>query len=801
MTNIAGLATILAECYVIGRQLGAGGMATVYLAHDVKHDREVAIKVLRPELAAMLGAARFLQEIRINARLEHPHILTLIDSGETDGFLWYVLPYVRGESLRHKLTRERHLPIDEVVRIAKHVASALDYAHARGVIHRDVKPENILLHENEAMVADFGIALAVQEAGGQRISQSGISLGTPQYMSPEQAAADRAVDARSDVYSLGAVVYEMLTGEPPHTAATAQAVFAKLLTERPTRIRTLRDTVPGHVEAAVEKALSKAPADRFSSTMEFVEALGQPSTALTPNPRRRVAVAAGIALVLLLATFIVVLHPWRRASVAAVAGGDVASVAVMPFKNLTGNPEYQYLSDGMTEEVTGQLTQVPGLKVISRNSTEALKNARLTTRQIADTLKVLNILDGSLRLARNQIHVTVALIDARTDGYVWTSSFNHDLTRDLTDVFAAEEEIARHVVDSLVTTVGARAAIGPVVRSEHPRAYAAFLAGRALLYRRTEDALRGAVEQFQQAIDQDSTYAPAYAGLASVYFLWVFYDYPGLDRYETYGRAWALADRATALEPDLADGYAARGYVMTRSWAPADSIAGNFKRALQLRPNAADVRQWYAQFLAREGRYAEGINQVKRALALDPVSPGVAVASGLMGLAARDYDLVKWAATRTLALEPSLLRARTFDAVGDLLAGNPGRCVSLNLGSYTAVRALCLHSLGRARDALPIVDSLRAAFARGIGNDSTFNPVIAARGLAEYYAWTGNAEESLVWLERAFSISPLGEDYQVINSALYDKVRNNPRFKSGLETIRRRTYDRVRRAKVMAGQK
>jgi serine/threonine-protein kinase len=352
MTDIASLATILAECYVIGRQIGAGGMATVYLAHDIKHDREVAIKVLRPELSAMLGAERFLQEIRINARLEHPHILTLIDSGETDGFLWYVLPYVRGESLRHKLTREKQLPVDEVVRIATQVAGALDYAHARGVIHRDVKPENILLHEGEAMVADFGIALAVHEAGGERISQSGISLGTPQYMSPEQAAADRAVDARSDVYSLAAVVYEMLTGEPPHTGATAQAVFAKLITERPTRIRILRETVPEHVESAVGKALAKVPADRFSNTMEFVAALRAPAVTASANGRRRdLAAAAGIAAVVLIGTFVASWHPWRRTSVTSVSAADVASVAVMPFKNLTGNPAYQYLSDGMTEEL------------------------------------------------------------------------------------------------------------------------------------------------------------------------------------------------------------------------------------------------------------------------------------------------------------------------------------------------------------------------------------------------------------------------------------------------------------------
>jgi len=215
------LATALADRYQIERELGAGGMATVYLAKDLKHEREVALKVLRPELGAVLGADRFLAEIKISARLDHPHILTLIDSGASDGFLWYVLPYVRGESLRHRLTREKQLGIEEALQITRQVASALDYAHRQGVIHRDIKPENILLQEGEAILADFGIALAVKEAGGNRLTETGLSLGTPQYMSPEQATGDRTLDARSDVYSLAAVLYEMLTGEPPVTGATA----------------------------------------------------------------------------------------------------------------------------------------------------------------------------------------------------------------------------------------------------------------------------------------------------------------------------------------------------------------------------------------------------------------------------------------------------------------------------------------------------------------------------------------------------------------------------------------------------
>src|SRR6058998_2187516 len=296
MSETTRLTAALAGRYAIERELGAGGMATVYLARDLKHDREVGLKVLRPELAAVLGAARFLQEIRISARLDHPHILTLIDSGESEGFVWYVLPYVRGESLRNKLTREQQLSIEETVRIATQVASALDYAHRHGVIHRDIKPENILLHEGEAMLADFAIALAVREAGGPRLTESGLSLGTPQYMSPEQATGGRELDARSDVYSLAAVVYEMLAGEPPHSGPTVQAVIAKLLTERPTRIRTVRDTVPEGIDTAVAKALAKVPADRFCGAAEFATALAVPGAGPGAGwPRRRMVVAASLA--------------------------------------------------------------------------------------------------------------------------------------------------------------------------------------------------------------------------------------------------------------------------------------------------------------------------------------------------------------------------------------------------------------------------------------------------------------------------------------------------------------------------
>jgi serine/threonine protein kinase len=339
----------LAGRYALERELGHGGMATVYLADDLRHGRKVAIKVLRPELGSLLGPDRFTREIRIAAALNHPHILPLHDSGEADGLLFYVMPYVRGGSLRQRLSREGRLSIDEAVSLVRQVATALDHAHAHGLIHRDIKPENILLHEGEAMVADFGIALAAGSAPGDRLTATGLLVGTPEYMSPEQAAGERGLDARSDVYSVACVLYELLTGEPPHAGTTARSVIARRFTEPPPRVRRQRPEVTPAVEQAIVRALAPDPEARFPSAAAFADGLVGVTAAQTPRP---------------------------------------PSIAVLPFRNLSLDPENEFFADGITEDVIAQLSKIRSLRVISRGSAMRFKTREQSLREIGVALDV-----------------------------------------------------------------------------------------------------------------------------------------------------------------------------------------------------------------------------------------------------------------------------------------------------------------------------------------------------------------------------------------------------------------------------
>ncbi|MFN2315978.1 MAG: protein kinase, partial [Gemmatimonadales bacterium] len=430
------LTAALSRSYRLERELGAGGMATVYLAEDLKHTRQVAVKVLKPELGAVLGAERFINEIRTTANLQHPNLLPLFDSGEADGFLFYVMPYVEGETLRARMDAERQLPVEETVRLMALLAGALDFAHARGVVHRDLKPENILLQAGQPIIADFGIALAVAQAGGERVTQTGLSLGTPHYMSPEQAAGTPTVDARSDQYALGATAYEMLTGEPPHTGATTPAIIARLMTERPRSIRAVRPAVPPGVETAIFRALEKSPADRFPSCGAFAAALtaGARDTAVVPDRpavgpgtlaqgtrRRRNLVGAVLVLVAIVGVGGVL--KWRAPSgdtAGAAASTDERSLAVLPFSSVGGDTANSYFAAGIADELTSALMQIPGLRLAGRASAARVKEQGGGAREIGEALNVAAVLDGSVRRSGGRIRVSAELTSAGDERVIWS---------------------------------------------------------------------------------------------------------------------------------------------------------------------------------------------------------------------------------------------------------------------------------------------------------------------------------------------------------------------------------------------
>jgi serine/threonine-protein kinase len=429
------LTAALADRYAIEREIGAGGMATVYMAHDIKHDRKVALKLLRPELAAMIGAERFLNEIKVTANLHHPHILPLHDSGEADSFLYYVMPFVEGDTLRDKIDREKQLGIEDAIALTQAVASALDYAHRQGVIHRDIKPENILLHDGQALVADFGIALAVSAAGGTRLTETGLSIGTPHYMSPEQAMGDRELDARSDIYSLGAVLYEMLAGDPPYTGSTAQAIVAQVITEKAPPVTAVRDTVPQHVEASIAKALSRLPADRFASAADFATALATPGFTLPAMTgprgatgtdlrwRTRFFVAAGAAVVFLVAALMASSRSPEGATLSSYDVGlpDSAPTLLGGMQTLSVAPDgsfaiYVALRDTTTELWYRSLTEPMARPIPGTQGGEAPvvspDGAQIAFHTLGLGLRVVAVEGGSPNVVANTIYPVV----------MWTSN-------------------------------------------------------------------------------------------------------------------------------------------------------------------------------------------------------------------------------------------------------------------------------------------------------------------------------------------------------------------------------------------
>jgi serine/threonine-protein kinase len=654
------VASALRDRYALQRELGRGGMAVVWLAYDVRHDRPVALKLLHRELAAELGPERFLREIRLTARLQHPHILPIHDSGEAAGRLWYTMPYFEGESLRARLDREKQLPLGDALRIARNVLAALAYAHAQGIIHRDIKPENILLQGGEAVLADFGIARAISAAGGEGLTRTGMAVGTPVYMSPEQGLGAHDLDSRSDVYSMGCVIYEMLAGHRPFTGSTARELLQRHTTDPVPSLTAARSEVPVALDQAVLKALAKDPADRWSGAQEFADAL----VAQPVAPRRRLG-HAGLAVgaLVLAALGLGVALTTRNAS---PPPSTTTRLAVLPFENL-GDSADAYFADGVSDAVRGKLTTLPGLEVIARASSMAYRQSGKSPEDIARDLGVRYLVTGTVRWDKaadraSRVQVSPELVEVRETGAP-ASKWQQPFDAALTDVFQVQADIAGQVARALDVALGARERQHLAERpTADLAAYDAFLKGEDAS-RGTEiwhaPSLRRALVFYEQAVERDSTFALAWTRIAQSHALLYGASVASPAEAEAAERGLANAER---LAPGAVETYRARADYeeLVRGDIPRAFAAA--EAGLAKAPDDAELTASAGINELRLGRIDAAITRLRRAEAVDPQSFIIAQFLGLALYYQRRWGEARHAFERALALAPSDLLTIDFHA-------------------------------------------------------------------------------------------------------------------------------------------
>ena len=609
-------------------------MATVHLAHDLRHDRAVAIKVLEPGLAESLGRERFVREIHLAARLTHPHILPVYDSGEAGGLLFYVMPVMEGQTLRQRIERGGALPVDEAVRVAAEVADALDYAHRRDVVHRDIKPENILLHEGHAVVADFGIGKAVAAAATESgtFTQAGIAIGTPAYMSPEQAAGD-VVDGRSDLFALGCVLYEMLTGEHPFTGPTLQAVLAKRFHHVPPPVTAARAAVPERVSRTVERLLERDPSSRLASGATVVRAL--------------------------------------RGEIQVEARRETPSIAVLPFANMSSDADNVFFSDGITDDIIVALTRVRGLKVAARASAFTFRGADVDLATVGQRLGVEHVLQGSVRRAGNRVRVTAQLMAAGDGTQKWSERWD----RDLDDIFTIQDEIARAIVGQLEAVLGLAAPSAPMVvpPTADVGAYDLFLRGRDALRRRTPTSVRHSVGVLREVLARDEGFALAWLTLAEAYSALGVYGYERMDVCRR--EADAALERAAAHGASAAD--VSRYRAMVKLYLRPDwpTASADLDVALAANPSDPLANLLSALWHGMAGNRAPRTAAVTRMLTADPLSPWAHAMAAHAHFFTGDYEDALSLAERALALEANTLNALWGSGLCLLHLGRPDEAI------------------------------------------------------------------------------------------------------------------------------
>jgi serine/threonine protein kinase/tetratricopeptide (TPR) repeat protein len=742
------LMNTLADRYTIERVLGEGGMATVHLAEERKHRRKVAIKVLKAEFGASVGAERFLREIGIAARLSHPHIVPLIDSGESDGALYYVSPFVEGGSLRDRLDREKKLPIDEAVRIAHEVGAALDYAHRSGFVHRDVKPENILFADDHALLADFGVAHVRATQGTRPLTLGGLALGTPEYMSPEQAAGDTDIGTPGDIYGLACVVYEMMAGEPPFRGASARATMAKQVTEKPRPLRSLRPDVPPGVENVLAKALIKDPALRFATIAEFTAALEK--------------------------------GRWETGTRFAVV---TRVIAVLPFVNASPDPDNEYLSDGITDELIVALAKVEGLRVASRTSVFALKGKQQDVRAVGALLGASDILEGTVRRSGQNLRITAQLTSTDDGRLVWSQRYD----RTFDDMFAIQDEIARTIVNTLRATSFADLKPTRNRHTESVDAYGLYLRGRYAWNKRSQEGVSEGIRYFEQAIAADPAYALAYTGLADSYALHI--DYRSVPVHEGFQKAKLYARKAVDLDDSLAEAHASLAwslFIYDWDWQAAEK---EFARAIELDPQYAPAHQWYAFLLASRGRLEECLVEAHTAQENDPASISVRRSLGYCYLYARKYEQARYHLDRAIAMNPTAEESYRIQGLILTLLGQHSEAERMLREAHTLANPETTYSLVTLAYAVARAgDKTLASKVREELLQKRTHDYVSPVELAIINTALGDYDAAIEWCGRAMDERRGWVTYLAVHP-LVDPLREHPQFltlvrKMGLEGIR-----------------
>jgi serine/threonine-protein kinase len=718
-------------------------MATVYLAEDRRHGRKVALKIMRPDVASTLGAERFLREVRLAAQLSHPHIVPLIDSGESDSVLFYVTPYAPGGSLADRLACDGRLPVADALRIAREVGMGLDYVHRSGYVHRDVKPANILFADGHALLGDFGIAYAVRDRDRESITGAGVVIGTPEYMSPEQASGDRDLESQSDIYSLACVVYEMLAGTPPFAGNSARATMVRQVTETPAPLRALRPDAPATVERALARALAKDPRERPPTVPAFIDAL----------------------------------------ETEGLEGGHyfasrTRSIAVLPFVNVSPDPENEYLSDGITDELIGALAGVEGLQVASRTSVFSLKGKPQDVRAIGSLFGVSEVLEGTVRRMGGRIRIGAQLTSTQDGRLIWSQRYD----RELVDVFALQDEIARTIVDALRS--GSFTELPdprPSRYTTNVRAYGYYLKGRYAWNKRTQEGVREAIDFFERAIAEDPGYALAYAGLSDSYALHV--DYRNVPVREGLERAKQYARKAIALDDTVAEAHASLAWCLfIYDWDWEES-GRESRRAIELDPRYPSAHQWYTFLLASQGRLDDAVASAQRAIELDPAS-----VSGRRSLAwanyyARRYDQARFHAQRAIAMNPTAEESYRIMGLALAQSGQLGEAESVIReamelpGSSIYAKAVLGYVLARGGEetkARALLAALEAEAAGGYVSPVAFSTL---------YLGLRDEDRAMDWLEHAYSERRGWLAYLRVN-ALFDPLRGTPRFEALLKRMK-----------------